>query len=138
MKNTFGTYLRRLREQQEIPLRRFALRIGMDPSNYSKIERGEVSPPTEATLAKIAEGLGISVVTDEWVELKCHADVGRGEVPVALLEREDALAGLLPAFFAQLHKERVETMHDVMHIYKAVAAGESQLLGSDRPRGGEA
>ena len=136
MYNTFGSYLRDLRERRGLVQRRFALGISMDPSNYAKIERDEVPPPSEAVLARIAEGLGISVVDDEWIEFKFYADVGRRDVPGEMYAREDQVTALLPAFFAKLHQtDGIESLEQMLEVYKAVATGQGDRLPPRRSRG---
>ncbi len=59
----FGTHLRNTREQLRLGDRRYSLRkvagrIDVEPSYLSKIERGEVAPPSEATTVKLAKELG--------------------------------------------------------------------------------
>ena len=52
-----------MREQLRLTDRRFsqrqvALRVGIEPAYLSKIERGDVAPPSEATTARLAQELG--------------------------------------------------------------------------------
>ena len=59
----FGQLLREAREQlreqdRRYSLRQVAQRIGVEPAYLSKIERGEVPPPSEATTVKLAKELG--------------------------------------------------------------------------------
>ncbi len=59
----FGQEVRQTRERlrREDPrfsLRQVAQRIGVEPAYLSKIERGEVPPPSEATTVKLAKELG--------------------------------------------------------------------------------
>jgi transcriptional regulator with XRE-family HTH domain len=59
----FGDYLRDVRkrlrqEDRRYSLRQVAQRIDVEPSYLSKIERGEVAPPSEATTVKLAKELG--------------------------------------------------------------------------------
>ena len=59
----FGTTVRALREQLRKEDRRFSVRqvakrIGVEPAYLSKIERGDVAPPSEATTIRIANELG--------------------------------------------------------------------------------
>ena len=42
-KQAFGDYLRTLREEHSLPIRKVASRLDIDPSTLSKIERGERS-----------------------------------------------------------------------------------------------
>ena len=59
----FGNYARELREERRktdrsYSVRQVAGRIGIQPSYLSKVERGEVAPPSEATIKRLAEDLG--------------------------------------------------------------------------------
>ena len=59
----FGNYLRETRERlrqtdRSYSLRQVARRIGVEPAYLSKIERGDVAPPSEATTVKLAKELG--------------------------------------------------------------------------------
>ena len=59
----FAEYVRKVREQHRAEDRRYSLRqvaqrIGVEPAYLSKIERGEVPPPSEATTVKLAKELG--------------------------------------------------------------------------------
>jgi transcriptional regulator with XRE-family HTH domain len=40
-KETFGKYIRRLREERNLPLRKVAAQLDVDTSTLSKVERGE-------------------------------------------------------------------------------------------------
>ena len=59
----FGTTTRQIRERLREDDRRFSLRqvaqrVGVEPAYLSKIERGAVAPPSEATTVRIARELG--------------------------------------------------------------------------------
>lgn len=59
MDDTFAVYLRGqretlLRESPEYSLRRVAAAVGVQPSYISKVERGEVAPPSEETIHRLA------------------------------------------------------------------------------------
>ena len=59
----FGSYIRERREalrasSRDFSVRRVAAAIGVQPSYLSKVEREEVAPPSEATIARLAEVLG--------------------------------------------------------------------------------
>lgn len=61
--NPFGSYLRDRRElrRQTDPafsVRQLAVRIGVEPSYLSKVERGETPPPSEAKILNLAVELG--------------------------------------------------------------------------------
>jgi len=62
----FGSYIRQLREQRREVNRRYSVRqmaqrIGIEPAYLSKIERGDVSPPSEETIRRLAADLGEDV-----------------------------------------------------------------------------
>ena len=59
----FGEYIRKHREDLKSEDRRFSVhqvaqRIGVEPAYLSKIERGDVAPPSEAKIRALAEELG--------------------------------------------------------------------------------
>jgi transcriptional regulator with XRE-family HTH domain len=63
MSEAFGGYVRKRREElrkqnPEYSVRKLAVKIGIQPSYISKVEREEVPPPSEATILKLAEALG--------------------------------------------------------------------------------
>ena len=60
---TFGGYIRQAREallvaDRQFSLRQVAVRIGVEPAYLSKVERGEVAPPSEETIRRLADELG--------------------------------------------------------------------------------
>ena len=60
--NVFGDYLRQKREHllkgdRIFSLRQVAGRVGIEPTYLSKIERGELSPPSEKVICKLAKEL---------------------------------------------------------------------------------
>jgi transcriptional regulator with XRE-family HTH domain len=56
--NRFGAYLRKLRVQRDIGLRKLAMTIGISPTYLSKIERGDMPPPAEEQVVALADILG--------------------------------------------------------------------------------
>ena len=59
----FGDHVRELRERKRggdrsFSLRQVAQRVGIEPTYLSKLERGELPPPSEETARKLAEELG--------------------------------------------------------------------------------
>ncbi|MDA7978943.1 MAG: helix-turn-helix domain-containing protein [Pirellulales bacterium] len=58
----FGDYVRKCREKKraqsaDFSLRKLAQRVGIEPSYLSKVERGQESPPSEATISSLAKEL---------------------------------------------------------------------------------
>ena len=59
----FGDHVRSRREElrqedKRFSLRQVAQRIGVEPAYLSKIERGDMPPPSEATTVRLAKELG--------------------------------------------------------------------------------
>ena len=59
----FGQTIREIRERLREDDRRYSVRqvagrVGIEPAYLSKIERGEVAPPSEATAVRLAMELG--------------------------------------------------------------------------------
>ena len=70
---TYGKHLRTTREalrktDRSFSLRQVAMRVGIEPAYLSKIERGEVAPPSEATTRKLAAELGDAAVRRARIE----------------------------------------------------------------------
>ena len=54
---TFGEFIKQLRLQNRITLREFCRLAGIDPSNWSKIERGMLQPPKSKMLQSLLDKL---------------------------------------------------------------------------------
>lgn len=101
----FGDLLWDLRIKKELTLREICGLVNYDPSNWSKIERGRLSPPSDrAVLLKWAKALGLTnkIEIENFVDL---AQVSQGIIPEDILSQKDAV-GYLPAFFRTLRNER--------------------------------
>jgi len=101
----FGNTLKELRIKKELSLREMCKLVDYDPSNWSKIERGKISPPPkERILLKWAKVLGVknSEKIQEFID---QAMVAQGIIPGDILSRKDAVK-LLPAFFRTLRNKK--------------------------------
>lgn len=97
--NYFGDFLRHLREAREITLRQFALAANWDPANYSKLERGRLAPPQEATKLEVfRQVLQLAPDDKDWRELVRLAALARGEIPAGAMAHAE-LINHLPALF---------------------------------------
>lgn len=56
----FGELIKKQREKLRISIRELAKRLGMDPSNLSKVERGKISLPDD-TIRRLSKILKIDV-----------------------------------------------------------------------------
>ena len=94
---TFGGFIKTKRIEKKMTLREFCKRTKVDPSNWSKIERGLLAPPkSKEVLGRIADILGIKQETEEWYTLSDLAVVAH--VPAELLA-DQTLVNSLPIFF---------------------------------------
>ena len=104
---------RRLRENdRRFSLRQVARRIGVEPSYLSKIERGQVAPPSEATTVRLARELG----QDPDVLLAMAGKVS-GDLQEIIRKR--------PALFAELIRQLKEAPDDaVLRVVREVRDGD--------------
>ena len=102
----YGEFVKERRIGKGIGLREFCKVIGVDASNWSKVERGLLSPPQdEERLRKIAEILDIEFGSDAWTEMKDLANIGAGIIPRDILSAEGMLRSL-PIFFRTLRSDK--------------------------------
>jgi transcriptional regulator with XRE-family HTH domain len=102
MSKVFGNRLKEIRIAKGVTLREFCQANGLDPGNYSRLERGLFpAPQKEELLAKYATALGLKKGTDEWLEFFDLAAASRGEIPRDLLSDEEVVEKL-PALFRTL------------------------------------
>jgi HTH-type transcriptional regulator, competence development regulator len=113
----FGSFIRErrefLREQDpRFSVRQVAGRIAVEPSYLSKVERGEVAPPSEETIVRLA------------AELKLETDVllaMAGKVSSDLLET----IRRRPQLFGQLLRELKDMPdHAVVRLVREVRDGD--------------
>ena len=96
---TFGEYVRQLRAEQRIPLRKAAANASIDPGNLSRYERGlSPAPQDDDVLARLAGVLGLEKGTEEYQRFMDLASVSAGKIPPDLLENQ-SLLGRLPVLF---------------------------------------
>jgi len=102
MNTTFGRMMKDLRLRKKETLREFCQKHGIDPGNYSRLERGLLPPPQkEELLTKYATALGIQKGTDEWLEFFDLAALCNGQIPPDLLT-DDEVVDKLPVLFRTL------------------------------------
>lgn len=113
---TFGHYIKNLRLSKRITLRDFCRKAGIDPSNWSRIERGILPPPKSKTnLESIRDSLDLEVNSEEYTTLKELAVIGH--VPTELLDNQKVV-DKLPVFFRTLRGEKPtrEEMENLIKI----------------------
>lgn len=98
----FGKKLKNLRIENGMTLREITKKVGYDSSNWSKIERGLLSPPSdEKTLSKWAKALDLS--EKQARQFIDEALAAQGKIPEDILKDS---AELLPAFFRTMRGEK--------------------------------
>ncbi len=102
----FGQFVKEDRLAKGLGLREFCRKLGIDASNWSKVERGTLAPPQdEKKLEKIANILGIEPNTDKWKALHDQANIDAGIIPKDLLSDKEVLNSL-PMFFRTIRSEK--------------------------------
>lgn len=115
--STLGTFIRERRESlrardPRYSVRKVAERVGVQPSYLSKVERGEVSPPSEETLVRLARELAVE--PDLLLAMA-------GKVSSDLLD----VIRRRPLLFAQLIRELKDLPdHAVLRLVREVRDGE--------------
>ena len=113
----FGPTVRDIRERLRRDDRRFSVRqvaqrVGIEPAYLSKIERGEVAPPSEATTVRLAAELG----QDPDVLLALAGKVS-GDLQEIIRKR--------PRLFAELIRQLKEAPDDaVLRVVREVRDGD--------------
>lgn len=111
----FGKLLYDFRIKKEITLREMCRKVNYDPSNWSKIERGKMVPPSDRkTLELWARTLGLKKDSKEFDNFIFNANVAQSIIPFEIMEERELVAAL-PAFFRTLknrkpNKEEIDNM----------------------------
>ena len=116
----FGEFIKKIRADKRLGLREFCVATGLDPSNWSKIERGILSPPQDSeVLRRIAAVLGIAEESQEKDMLVHYAAIDAGKIPKDVLEDAE-LVKRLPVFFrtAKGKKPTREELEQLLQILR--------------------
>lgn len=93
----FNETIKSLRLQKRLTLRDFCEQVGLDPSNWSKVERGVNPPPGDVgLLERLADFFGLSGTRK--LEFIDAAALQRREIPQDVADNV-ILQRALPAFF---------------------------------------
>lgn len=115
--NGFGNFIKEKRLNMNISLREFCRHMDMDPSRWSKIERGLLYPPTdEAWLAECAKWFGMSL--SEAIDL---FNLARLTIIAPKRPLSDAeVADVLPAFVCTATGKRPtkEQLHNIIDLIR--------------------
>ena len=114
----FGQKLKELRINRSLTLRKMCGKVDYDPSNWSKIERGRIPPPSnEKILNKWAEALELTNAV-EIEKFISDAQVAQGLIPSDIMKEEN-ITDYLPAFFRSIKKEKM-TKKDIEKLIKLI------------------
>ena len=114
---TYGARVRDSRESlrasdKAYSVRQVAKRVGIEPAYLSKIERGQVPPPSESTIRKIAVDLG----EDPDLMLAAAGKIS-SDLREIILRR--------PRLFTDLIRQLREAPdHAILHVIREVRDGE--------------
>lgn len=101
---TFGEFIKAKRVEAKITLREFCREMRIDPSNWSKIERGKLPAPKSRTvLAEVAQILDIRKDSEAWQTLFDLAVIA--QLPSELID-DQSIVDKLPVFFRTLRGEK--------------------------------
>jgi transcriptional regulator with XRE-family HTH domain len=102
----FGNFLKERRIAKRLTLRQCCAALGVDPSNWSKMERGVTPPPKDNNLLeKWADYLGVP--KEKTVDLLDLASIARREIPLDLASDQRVLAAF-PVFFRAVRGQELE------------------------------
>jgi transcriptional regulator with XRE-family HTH domain len=116
----FGEILKDLRMKKNLSLRDICKKVNYDPSNWSKIERGLISPPSDKeTLSQWANTLGIKNGSAEYYNFIDLANIAQSIIPDYIMQEAD-LVKALPAFFRTVRNEKPtkKEIDDLINLIK--------------------
>jgi len=102
----FGSLLGRLRAENNLSIREVCKLVGYDPSNWSKIERGLISPPSEEKTLKLWAKV-LKIKGEEIQKFMDDASIAQGMIPSDILNKTEMLE-LMPAFFQVVRNKKPE------------------------------
>lgn len=113
----FKDFIMEERLKKDLSIRNFCKLTGEDPSNWSKIERGVMNPPTdEKRLLKIAEVLEFDKDSEQYKKLYDLATNAVGIIP-DYIQTDKEIMNFLPAFFRTIDniKPTREDLEDLIN-----------------------
>jgi transcriptional regulator with XRE-family HTH domain len=119
---SFGEFIKELRIRNEITLREFCRKANVDPSNWSKVERGKLPPPrSKEFLNGIAEILRLNKDMDDYYLLFDLAALSY--LPEELVG-DEKIVEKLPVFFRTLRGKK-PTREELEELIKLIGEGDN-------------
>lgn len=114
----FGNLLNKLRTENNLSIREVCKLVNYDPSNWSKIERGLISPPSDEKTLKLWAKV-FKVNKEKTQEFMDDARIAQGIIPDDILEKSEMLQ-LMPAFFRTVRNKKPtkEELDTLMNLIK--------------------
>jgi len=104
--NAFAELVRKRRAELRLGLRAFCIKCELDPSNWSKIERGlAMAPKDTIVIGKIRRALQYAKDTAEAAALSDCAFIVQGRIPADIVKDKE-LAAKLPVFFRSVRGDK--------------------------------
>jgi transcriptional regulator with XRE-family HTH domain len=121
----FGEFIKEHRMKKDYTLREFCNKFGHDPSNWSKLERGLLKPPSDKkTLSVWAKQLGLAPESTDWFAFHDLAYTSRGEIPSDILS-EDKIVEKLPLFFRTFRGQK-PTKEELKQLINIIRRNEKK------------
>lgn len=116
----FGALLGKLRAENNLSIREICKLVGYDPSNWSKIERGLISPPSEEKTLKLWVK-ALKIKGEEIQKFMDDASIAQGIIPDDILNKTEMLE-LMPAFFRIIRNKKPtkEELDTLMNLIKNI------------------
>lgn len=112
----FGEFLKTLRMKTGKTLRAFCQDNGIDPGNWSRLERGKMVISQGEKLDEYAQKLSVEKNSDDYYTLCDLASAARGEIPVDIMS-DDAVVAKLPLLFRRLRQDGSD-LDEIINIVK--------------------
>jgi len=113
----FGVFVKQKRLQLGLTLREFCRLTDVDPSNWSKIEKGTLAPPkSKEVLLAVADTLNFTINSEDWNTLHDLALIGH--IPKELVS-DQSIIQKLPIFFRTLRGDK-PTEKDLEELIKII------------------
>lgn len=114
----FGDFVKELRINKCLTLRKFCNAVRVDPSNWSKIERNIIQPPrSEEILESIVKVLDIEHESEDWFTLYELATIASMDKS---LIKNKSIIEKLPIFFRTFRSNKIdeEQLDDLIKLIK--------------------
>ncbi len=115
-----GKHFKAIRLSNNLSLRAFCRKYGIDQGNLSKMERGLLSFPNGITLDQYLESIDVKKSSDAWFKMHDLAAIERGALPKYIVD-DESLLSRMPLFFLLSRKfKECENKDEFLLEFKSV------------------